>query len=173
MDKYWVGAIKKYKPLLFNCWCWTTWLWLESCRKPTSAVSCLLGLTGTLGDCKMSQFIHYVWAKPLLFILILVGHDKKSFSLQINITKDITSIVQRVKDFSMISFLCKLLLLTIFWKFYNISYFCKYPAGNCMFCSVFNNIISLSSHEQWWEKYCSKRSLVKHTWSRQTYCIIE
>ena len=50
----------------------------------------------------------------ILFMLILVGHDERSFSLQINITKDITSIVQRVKDFSMISFLCMLLLLTVF-----------------------------------------------------------
>ena len=43
-------------------------------------------------------------------MLVLVEHDKRSFSLQINITKDITSIVQWVKDFSMISFPCLLLL---------------------------------------------------------------
>ena len=49
----------------------------------------------------MSQLIHHVWGK---FILILVGHDKRSFSLQTNITKDIRSIVQWVNDFSMISF---------------------------------------------------------------------
>ena len=43
-------------------------------------------------------------------MLVLVGHDKRRFSLQINITKDITSIVQWVKDFSMISPPCILLL---------------------------------------------------------------
>ena len=32
-------------------------------------------------------------------MLILVGHDERSFSLQINMTKDITSMVQLVKDF--------------------------------------------------------------------------
>ena len=37
-------------------------------------------------------------------MLVLVGHGERSFSLQINITKDITAIVRRVKDFSMISF---------------------------------------------------------------------
>ena len=51
------------------------------------------GLAAILGDCRMSQLIHHVCEKPLLFILILVGHDEKSFSLQINITKDITSMV--------------------------------------------------------------------------------
>ena len=30
--------IKKCEPLLFDCWCWATWLWLQSCRKPTFAV---------------------------------------------------------------------------------------------------------------------------------------
>ena len=39
------------------------------------------GLAGTLGDCRMSQFIHHVWEKPLLFMLILVGHDERKFSL--------------------------------------------------------------------------------------------
>ena len=43
-------------------------------------------------------------------MLVLVGHGERSFSLQINITKDITSIVQWVKDFSIISFPCILLL---------------------------------------------------------------
>ena len=38
-------------------------------------------------------------------MLVLVEHIERSFSLQINITKDITYIVQWVKDFSMISFL--------------------------------------------------------------------
>ena len=52
----------------------------------------------------MSQFIHHVWEKLLLFMLISVRHDKRSFSLQININRDITSIVQWVKDFSMPSF---------------------------------------------------------------------
>ena len=37
-------------------------------------------------------------------MLVLVGHGERRFSLQINITKDITAIVRRVKDFSMISF---------------------------------------------------------------------
>ena len=37
-------------------------------------------------------------------MLVLVGLGERSFSLQINITKDITAIVRRVKDFSMISF---------------------------------------------------------------------
>ena len=59
----------------------------------------------------MSQFIHHVWEKPLLFMLILAGHDERRFSLQINITKDITSMVQWVKAFSMTSFLCILLLV--------------------------------------------------------------
>ena len=68
------------------------------------------GLAGTLGDCIRSQFIHYVGEKSLLFMLVLVGHDESSFSLQINKTKDITSIVKWVKDFSMISFPCMLLL---------------------------------------------------------------
>ena len=44
-------------------------------------------------------------------MLILVGHDERSLSMQISITKDIKSIVQWVKDFPMISFLCILLLL--------------------------------------------------------------
>ena len=52
----------------------------------------------------MSEFIHYIWEKSLLFMLVLVGLGERSFSLQINITKDITAIVRRVKDFSMISF---------------------------------------------------------------------
>ena len=52
--------------------------------------------------------------RVFLFMLILVGHDESSFSLQINITKDIASIAQWVKDFSMISFLRILLLLTAF-----------------------------------------------------------
>ena len=43
-------------------------------------------------------------------MLVLVGHNERSFSLQINITKDITSKVQWVKDFSMISLPCILLL---------------------------------------------------------------
>ena len=91
------------------------------------------GLAGTLGDSRMSLFIHYVWEKPLLFILILVGHDERSFFLQINITKDITSIVLWLKDFFMISFLCIVLLLTDFDSFtILISFNCKYPAGNCM-----------------------------------------
>ena len=49
-------------------------------------------------------------------MLVLVGHDERSFSLQINITKDITSIVQWVKDFS-ISFPCVLLLYGILIAF--------------------------------------------------------
>ena len=75
------------------------------------------GLAGTLGHCRMSQFIHYVWEKHLLFMLVLVGHGERSFSLQINITKDITSIVQWVKDFSMISFPCLLLFYGILIAF--------------------------------------------------------
>ena len=46
-------------------------------------------------------------------MLVLVGHGERSFSLQINITKDITSIVQWVKYFSMISLPCILLLYGI------------------------------------------------------------
>ena len=68
------------------------------------------GLAGTLGDCRVSQFIHYAREKSLLVMLFLVGHDERRFSLQINVTDDITSIVQWVKDFSMISFPCILLL---------------------------------------------------------------
>ena len=52
-----------------------------------------------------------------MFLLVLVGHDERTFSLQINITKDITSIVQWVKDFSMVSFLCILLLYGILIAF--------------------------------------------------------
>ena len=47
-------------------------------------------------------------------MLILVGHDEMSFSLQISINKDIVLIVQRVRDFSMISVLCILLFFTVF-----------------------------------------------------------
>ena len=72
-------------------------------------------LAGTLVDCRISQFMYHVWEKPLLLMLMLVGHDERSFSMQINITEDITSTVQRVNDFSMISCLCILLLLTVFW----------------------------------------------------------
>ena len=57
------------------------------------------GLARTLGTSKTSKFIHHAWEGPLLFMLILVGHDERSFSLQINMTKDITSMVQWVKDF--------------------------------------------------------------------------
>ena len=66
-------------------------------------------------------------------MLVLVGHDKWSFSLQINITMDITSIVHWVKDFSMISFLYILLLLLAFSQLFNISFNCKQPASNYMF----------------------------------------
>ena len=38
--------------------------------------------------------------KGLLFMLILAGHDERRISLQINITKDTTSIVQWIKDFA-------------------------------------------------------------------------
>ena len=88
------------------------------------------GLAGTLGDCRMSQFIHYVWEKSLLFMLVLVGHDERSFSLQINITKDITSIVKWAKDFSLYSTIA---YLWHFNSFLNSSFNCKYKAGNCMF----------------------------------------
>ena len=60
------------------------------------------GIAGTLDDCRMSQFIYHVLEKARLFMGILVGHDDRSFSLQVNIIKDITSIVQWVQDFSMI-----------------------------------------------------------------------
>ena len=59
-------------------------------------------LARTLGDCRMSEFIHYVWEKSLLFMLVLEWYDERSFSLQINITKDITLIVQWIKYFFMI-----------------------------------------------------------------------
>ena len=39
-------------------------------------------LAGTLDNWRMSQFIHYGWEKPLLFMLILVEHDERSFSDQ-------------------------------------------------------------------------------------------
>ena len=65
-------------------------------------------------------------------MLVLVGPDE-SFSLQINITKDITSIIQWVKDFSMIPFPCILLFHGILIAF-SISVFnCKYSACNCTF----------------------------------------
>ena len=70
-------------------------------------------LPRTLGDCRMTQFIHYLSEKLFLPMLVLVGHDDRSFLLQISINKDITSIVQWVKEFSMISFLCMLPLLTV------------------------------------------------------------
>ena len=50
-------------------------------------------------------------------MLVLVGHDERSFSLQINMTKDIISIVQWVKYFSMISFPRILLLYEILIAF--------------------------------------------------------
>ena len=65
----------------------------------------------------MSEFIHYVWEKHLLFILVLVGHDKRTFSLQVKKIKDITPIVQCVKDVSTISFPCILLLYGILIAF--------------------------------------------------------
>ena len=49
-------------------------------------------------------------------MLILVGHDERNFSLQINITKDITPIVQWVKDFSMISYVF-IVYYYCFWRF--------------------------------------------------------
>ena len=52
------------------------------------------GSARTLGHCRMFQFIYYVSEKLLLFMLVLVRHNKRSFLLQINITKDIASIVQ-------------------------------------------------------------------------------
>ena len=99
------------------------------------------GLAGTLGDCGMSEcgiaeFIHHVWEKPLLFMLILVGNDERSFPLQINITKYVTSIVQWVKDFSMIiislyifimcSYCISLYTLIVLWELCDISFDCKY-----------------------------------------------
>ena len=51
-------------------------------------------------------------------MLILAGHDERRFSLQINITKDITSMVQWVKAFSMTSFLCILLLVITIGYYY-------------------------------------------------------
>ena len=63
-------------------------------------------------------------------MLVLVGHDESSFSLQISITKDITLIVHWVKDFSMISYYYCLLH---FNGFVNINFNCKYPAANRMF----------------------------------------
>ena len=70
-------------------------------------------LAGTSGDCRMFEFIHYVWEKSLSFMLVLVGYDERSFSLQISITKDITLIVQWiqwVKYFFMILLLCGILI---------------------------------------------------------------
>ena len=63
-------------------------------------------------------------------MLVLVGHDERSFSRQISITKDITLIVHRVKDFSMISYYY---CLWHFNGFVNINFNCKYPAANRMF----------------------------------------
>ena len=118
LNRFWVGAINTCTPLLFDCWCCAI---IDCDYRVAGSLLLLLvlseiipGLARTLSDCRMSQFIHHVWQKPLLFMLILVGHDKWSSSLQINVTKDITSIVQWVKDFSMILFLYVLLLLTIF-----------------------------------------------------------
>ena len=44
--------------------------------------------------------------KSLFFscIMILVGHEERSFSLQTNLTKDTTSLVQWAKDFSVYIF---------------------------------------------------------------------
>ena len=44
--------------------------------------------------------------KSLFFscIMILVGHEERNFSLQTNLTKDTTSLVQWVKDFSIYIF---------------------------------------------------------------------
>ena len=66
-------------------------------------------------------------------MLVLVGHDERSFSLQINLTKDIPSIVQSIKDFSMTSSLCILLLLVPFWYLFNFSF--NYECQPAIACS--------------------------------------
>ena len=115
LDKFWVEAIKMCKTLLFDCWCWATWLWLQKCRKSSSTFDYIRdnSWTRTLGDCRMSQFIHHVWEKHLLFMMILVEHCERSFSLQINITKVWPEF--RVTLFPWSLFLCILLLFTVLW----------------------------------------------------------
>ena len=115
LDKFWVEAIKMCKTLLFDCWCWATWLWLQSCRKSSSTFGYIRdnSWTRTLSDCRMSQFIHHVWEKHLLFMMILVEHGERSFSLQINITKVWPEF--RVTLFPWSLFLCILLLFTVLW----------------------------------------------------------
>ena len=64
-------------------------------------------------------------------MLVLVGHYERSFSLQINKTKDINSTVGKRFFHDIIS-----LYIALVWNFnsfFNISFNCKYPAGNCMF----------------------------------------
>ena len=62
--------------------------------------------------------------KGLLFMLILAGHDERRISLQINITKGTTSIVQWIKDFShnhhfFVYYYC---FLSFIIELYNISF---------------------------------------------------
>ena len=55
-------------------------------------------------------------------------------SLQINITKDITSIVQWVEEFFMIPFFWTLYYCLLYFNSFTILGFnCKYAAGNCIF----------------------------------------
>ena len=64
--------------------------------------------------------------KASFFMMILEALDERSFSLQIIVSKYVTSIVHWVEDFSMVSFLFILLFPTVFWQFYNISINCHW-----------------------------------------------
>ena len=64
--------------------------------------------------------------KASFFMMILEALDERSFSLQIIVSKYVTSIVHWVEDFSIVSFLFILLFPTVFWQFYNISINCHW-----------------------------------------------
>ena len=64
--------------------------------------------------------------KASFFMMILEALDERSFSLQIIVSKYVTSTVHWVEDFSMVSFLFILLFPTVFWQFYNISINCHW-----------------------------------------------
>ena len=88
----------------------------KSCRKQISNVAYIRDnywFSWNIRLLIMSSFIHHFWGKPFPFMLILVGHDERNFSLQINITKDSTSILQRKKD---------IYIIISFWYINTIAY---------------------------------------------------
>ena len=114
-------AIKKCKTLLFDCWCWATWLWLKSCRKPTSDVGYIRDNSWFSRNIRWSQR-----EKPLLFLLIVVGQGMTTRSFNCR---------SMIWYHSMISFFVYYYCLLYFDSLllYFIRFNCKYPADNCMF----------------------------------------